>query len=157
MIQLTLPYPPSANRYWRTRVITPNATGVPIVSTYVSADAKAFKEAVGWLARKGGVRAPIAGRIELAYLLHPRLPQDWRLRARKDPAGWEDTVMCMDLDNAQKVLIDALKGIAFDDDKWVRKITAQRGKPLAEACLKVWIARLVEDEPETPQAVLELT
>lgn len=153
MIQLTLPYPPSANRYWRTRVITPKV-GVPIVSTYVSSEAKAFKESVGWLARNAGIRAPLPGRIELAYALHPKLPQDWRTRERKDPTGWEDTVMCMDLDNAQKVLLDALKGVVFGDDKWVRKITAQRGKPLPEACLVVWVAR---QKVAAPQAALELT
>jgi crossover junction endodeoxyribonuclease RusA len=83
---------------------------------------------------------PFTGRIEIAYSLHPKLPQDWRTRARKDPDGWEDTVMCMDLDNANKVLLDALKGVVFEDDKWVRKITAQRGKPMAEACLLVFVA-----------------
>ena len=34
--------------------------------------------------------------------------------------------ICMDLDNALKVSIDALKGIAYADDSQVRKITAQR-------------------------------
>jgi crossover junction endodeoxyribonuclease RusA len=146
MIKLVLPYPISANRYWRTRVVTPSS-GVPFVNTYVSSEAKAFKEAAGWQAKAAGVVRPFAGRIELAYSLHPKLPQDWRQRARKDPNGWEDTVMCMDLDNANKVLLDALKGVVFEDDKWVRKITAQRGQPMPEACVMVFVA------PQKVQAV----
>lgn len=153
MIRLTLPYPISANRYWRTRVVKSN-DGTSFVSTYVSSEAKAFKEAVGWHAKAAGVLRPIEGRIEIAYSLHPKLPQDWRQRARKDPQGWEDTVQCMDLDNANKVLLDALKGVVFEDDKWVRKITAQRGKPMGEACLLVFVAR---QKVEVPQASLEMS
>ena len=42
-IKLTLPYPPSANRYWRKT----NRGGV-----YLSAEAKAYKRDVGLLCRK---------------------------------------------------------------------------------------------------------
>lgn len=152
MVELLLPYPPSANRYWRTRVVTPRGKE-PFVSTYVSKEAEQFKETCGWLARGAGVRAPLAGRIAIDYTLHPKLPQDWRTRARKDPMGWDDTVMCIDLDNANKVLLDALKGIVFEDDKWVRQIVARRGEPLAEGCLIVVVSQIAV---ETPQAALEL-
>jgi crossover junction endodeoxyribonuclease RusA len=153
VITLTLPYPPSANRYWRTRVVTPRG-GEPFVSTYVSSDAKAFKDAAGWMAKKAGVRSPLAGRIEIAFSLHPKLPQDWRLRARKDPDGWDDTVQCMDLDNANKVLLDALKGIVFEDDRWVRKITATRGEPLPDACLVVTVTQLAATQRKQTQEAL---
>ena len=149
---MTLPYPPSANRYWRTRIVTPRA-GAAFVSTYVSKEAEQFKEACGWLARGAGVRAPLAGRIAIDYTLHPHRPQDWKTRARKDPLGWEDTVQCIDLDNANKVLLDALKGVVFEDDKWVREIVARRGEPRAEACLVVRVSTIAV---ETPQAALEL-
>lgn len=141
VVSLQLPYPPSANRYWRTRVVTPKG-GAPFVSTYVSSDAVAFKEQVGWLAKAAGVRSPIVGRIEIAYTLHPHLPQDWAKRARKDPDGWEDTVQCIDLDNANKVLLDALKGIVFEDDRWVRAITARRGEPLTGGAMQVKVRAL---------------
>lgn len=150
MIHLALPYPPSANRYWRP-INLPNGRHIFAPTK----EAKAFKAATGWIAREAGIRTPIIGRIELAYALHPRLPLDWRTRARKDPDGWEDTVMCIDLDNAQKVLLDSLKGVVFEDDKWVRKITAQRGQPMAEACLQVWVATLKTAAPV--QTALELT
>lgn len=139
-VVLKLPYPVSSNRYWKTRVIKLKGSSAPTAMTYVSAEAKQFKDAVGWLAKAAGVRAPMVGRVAIDYTLHPKRPQDWSTRARKDPAGWEDTVMCMDLDNAQKVLIDALKDIVIQDDKWVRQITARRGEPLAEACLIVTVS-----------------
>jgi len=125
MIHLTLPYPPSANRYWRTRVIP----GTTRVQTYPSADAKDFKEQVGWLCKAAGIREPIAGRVALTIRLYPSRPQDWKTRVRKFGQAWDDGVLCMDLDNANKVLLDALKDIAFGDDKWVRRLHCDRMEP----------------------------
>lgn len=139
-VVLTLPYPISANRYWATRVITPKGQTRAQAMTYVTSEAKQFKESVAWLARAAGVREPIKGRVAIEYTLHPHRPLDWLKRMRKDPAGWEDTVMCMDLDNAQKVLLDALKGIVMEDDSWVRSIKATRGEPRQQAVLVVTVA-----------------
>lgn len=136
MITLTLPYPISANRYWRS--FAHKSTGRTI--TVVSPEAKSYKSEVGWLAKEAGIRAPLLGRINLEYTLHPKRPQDWERRQRKDPAGWEDSVQCMDLDNAQKVLLDALKCIVFADDKWVRRIVAERGEPREQACVVVRVS-----------------
>ena len=138
MITLTLPYPISANRYWQTRVIRKGAQSMAM--TYVSAEAKAFKEKVGWLARAAGVRTPITGRVAISYVLHPHCPQDAHRRMKRDPYAWDDTVQCIDLDNAQKVLLDALKGVAIEDDKWVRRITAERGLPVDGGRLVVTIS-----------------
>lgn len=152
MLTVKLPYPISANRYWRTRVIKPKA-GPAIVSTYVSAEAKAFKDEVALLLRVAGVRKPIAGRVAIAYTLYPHRPQDWQTRQRKLGATWDDTVQCIDLDNAQKVLLDALKGLAFEDDAWVRRITAERAEPDGEARVVVTITPIVVEQP---QSALEL-
>lgn len=142
MITLTLPYPVSANRYWQTRVIKPKGGKFHQAMTYVSAEAKEFKELVHKLAMAAGVRAPITGRVAIAYTLHPHCPQDAHRRARRDPIGWEDTVQCMDLDNAQKVLLDSLKGVVIEDDKWVRKISAERGAPVEGGKLVVTITSI---------------
>lgn len=147
MLTVKLPYPISANRYWRTRVIKPKA-GPAIVSTYVSAEAKAFKEEVALLLRVAGVRQPIPGRIAIAYTLYPHRPLDWKTRQRKHGAAWDDTVQCLDLDNAQKVLLDAMKGIAFEDDAWVRRITAERAEPDGEARVIVTITPIVVEQPQ---------
>ena len=38
-------------------------------------------------------------------------------------------MQCLDLDNCRKVLYDALKGVAFEDDKWVHADGGQRMEP----------------------------
>jgi crossover junction endodeoxyribonuclease RusA len=126
---VTLPYPISANRYWATRVINPKAGGRAQAMTYVTPEAKAYKERVGWLLKAAGVRAPIEGRVALHVKLYPHRPLDWQSRQRKLGAAWDDTVQCIDLGNAEKVLSDALKGLAFGDDKWLRDIHLQRMEP----------------------------
>lgn len=128
MITLTLPYPISANRYWASRIITPKG-GKPMALTYVTSDAKAFKEQVGWMAKAAGVRSPISGRVAIDVKLYPNRPLDFATRMRKFGAAWDDTVQCLDLDNCHKVLLDSIKGIVIDDDKWVFRITSQRMEP----------------------------
>lgn len=144
-IELVLPWPVSCNRYWRTRVVK------GVAMTYVSAEAKAYKQQVGWLAKAAGIRKPIAGRVAVSYTLYPKRPLDWAKRASKDPAAWDDSVLCIDLDNAQKVLFDALKGVVIEDDKWVRRIEAERMEPDGEARVVVTITPLAVI---TPQASL---
>ncbi|MFM9922735.1 RusA family crossover junction endodeoxyribonuclease [Variovorax sp. H27-G14] len=123
MITLTLPYPISANRYWRT------AVRGTFVSTYVSKEAENFKEQVGWLCKAAGIRTPLTGRVAISVQLYPNRPQDFKTRMRKLGAAWDDGVQCIDIDNANKVLLDALKGIAIEDDKWVRRLSSERMEP----------------------------
>ncbi|MFY2569182.1 RusA family crossover junction endodeoxyribonuclease [Achromobacter ruhlandii] len=125
---LVLPYPISANRYWSSRLVKPK--GKPaFTSTYVTPEAKAYKAQVLALARKAGVVQPIAGRVKVEFTLFPNRPQDWQKRMRKDGTAWDDTVQCLDLDNAQKVVLDSLKDVVFEDDRWVREIHARRAEP----------------------------
>ena len=151
MITLTLPYPVSSNRYWATRVV--KMGGMPRSMTYVTKEAQAFKDQVGWLAKAAGVRAPITGRVAISYTLHPHCPQDAHRRMKRDPLNWDDTVQCIDLDNAQKVLLDALKGVVMEDDKWVRRITAERGMPVDGGKLVVTI-EAISTEPAPEQGDL---
>ena len=124
---LTLPYPISANRYWATRCVQIKGKWMPMV--YVTSEAKDYKEQVMWLCRSAGIRAPLEGRVAFTVKLYPNRPQDYKTRMRKLGAEWDDGVMCIDLDNANKVLLDALKGIAIVDDKWVRLIVSERMEP----------------------------
>ena len=144
-ITLVLPWPVSCNRYWRTRVVK------GVAMTYVSAEAKAYKQEVGWLVKQAGIRSPVSGRVSVAIQLYPKRPQDWERRARRNPATWDDDVQCLDLDNANKVLLDSLKGIAIDDDRWVRRIVAERMEPDGEARVVVTITPFAVI---TPQASL---
>lgn len=99
---LTLPYPISSNRYWR------SARG----RVFVSAEAKAYKQEVALIARTAGIREPAS--ISAIALIVKLIPKTRR---------------CLDLDNALKIAIDALKGIAFEDDSQVVKIQAEKLPP----------------------------
>lgn len=123
MITLTLPYPLSANRYWRPVKLGKHISIVP------TAEAKAFRKDIAAMCHDQGIRAPLAGRVHIDVKLYPKRPLDWQARQRKLGAGWDDGVMCIDIDNANKVLLDALKDVAIEDDKWVRKLTAERMEP----------------------------
>lgn len=103
-MRLVLPYPVSANRYWRTVVNRKTERAM----TFVSKEAEAFKEECAWRAKEQGCRAPIEGLVELRIRLVPK------------------NGVCMDLDNALKVTIDALKGIVYADDSQVYRIEAER-------------------------------
>ena len=125
MIVLTLPYPLSANRYWQSFV----PRGATRAQVHLSTEAKAYKREVGKLVMAAGIRKPITGRVAVEVQLYPHRPQDWQSRMRKLGPAWDDTVQCIDVDNANKVLLDALKGLAFDDDAWVRRLVAERMEP----------------------------
>lgn len=86
-IRLTLPYPPSANKYWKP------ARGRGLVP---SDEAGRYKAAVEQLAREAGV-LPLVGPVRLTL---------WAYRPRR--VG--------DLDNVRKVLLDALQGWGHLDD-----------------------------------------
>jgi crossover junction endodeoxyribonuclease RusA len=147
-IVVTLPYPISGNRYWATRIVTPKG-GKPFVSTYVTPEAKQFKESAGWLLRAAGVRAPFVGRVHVHLELWPHRPLDWAKRAKLDPLYWADTVQRLDLDNCRKVVTDALKGIAIDDDRQVWKDSGEVMEPDGrDACLVVTITPLVKVNPQ---------
>lgn len=142
MIALTLPYPVSANRYWATRVIAPKGGGRPMAMTYVTPEAKDYRDQVARLARAAGVREPIKGRVLLELDLYPHRPQDWRTRQRKLGAAWDDTVQCIDLGNAEKVTSDALQGVVIEDDRWIWQQTKRRMEPDGEARVVVRITPL---------------
>lgn len=146
MLVLTLPYPISANRYWAHRIVTPKGKRA-MALTYVTPEAKAYKEAVGWHAKAAGVRAPLACRVAIEVRLYPHRPLDYAKRMRQHGAAWDDTVQCIDLDNANKVLLDSLKGVVIDDDGWqVRSLHADRMEPDGEARVVVVIRECAPDE-----------
>lgn len=144
-MKLVLPYPISANRYWRTAVIP----GAKFANTYVSKEAKDYKRDVRIAAYEQGCRKPIRGRVRVAIELYPNRPQDWEKRARRDPMNWDDDVQCIDLSNARKVLFDALIGIAYVDDRWVWEDPGKRMEPDGEgARVVVTIDPIVRQGPQ---------
>lgn len=104
-----LPYPPSANRYWRS---------VGRGRVVVSAEAKRYR---GEVERKLAGRAALgATPVEVSVVAHPA---DRRRR---------------DLDNLAKVLLDALaNGGAFADDGQVRALHLWWGEVSSAPCVEV--------------------
>jgi crossover junction endodeoxyribonuclease RusA len=106
----------SSNKYWRPVPIGGHITIVP------TKEAKEYKKTVQAIAKAAGITAPIEGRVKIEYMLYPHRPLDWKKRMRDFGDDWDDTVQCIDLDNALKVMLDAIKGVVIVDDKWVRRI-----------------------------------
>ncbi|AIK95926.1 RusA family crossover junction endodeoxyribonuclease [Candidatus Odyssella acanthamoebae] len=98
MIAISLPWPPSANRYWRTyqgRMI-------------ISREAREYRTLVGNLVSKLSINKCL-GRLEVVLATYP---PDRRKR---------------DLDNLLKVVFDSLqKAMVYEDDSQIDKITIQR-------------------------------
>lgn len=120
MTPLELPYPISVNRYWR------NFRGRSVVS----AEARKYKADVAVLARQAGLQGVLLGPVVLVAVLHPKKPQ----RAGKGPAR------CIDLDNAMKVAIDALQGVAYVNDSQLVGISIRRGEPVPGGALVVSVS-----------------
>jgi len=98
-VKLRLPYPPSANRYWR------NFRGRMVVSK----EAKAYKECVSLLACGDGPLSgpdPFIGPVRVNIDVY---------RPRK--AG--------DLDNKIKILLDSIQGVFIINDSQVHHIEAR--------------------------------
>ena len=123
MIRLILPRPLSANKYWRPVRIGQHITIVP------TKEAKDYRKTVAAIAAGLGIVTPLTGRVAIEIDLYPHRPLDFKTRQRKLGPAWDDSVQSIDLDNANKVLLDSLKGIAFEDDVWVRRLVSQRMEP----------------------------
>jgi crossover junction endodeoxyribonuclease RusA len=129
MIELVLPYPISANRYWASRVIKEKKTGKWMAMTYVTPAAKEYRTAIRDIVKAAGIKQPLAGRYLLELQLFPDRPLDWRTRMRKFGEVWDDSVRCIDLGNAEKVLSDALQGVVIGDDSLARRMVLDRMEP----------------------------
>lgn len=115
MIRLSLPEPPSANRYWR-------RAGLHL---HRSTEADRYIEQVKFRVRLAGVRQ-ITGAVELRFVWY-----------RKKRVG--------DLSNRIKVLEDALQWGAFADDGKVRRLICEMsddepGNPRVEVLVIPFVA-----------------
>ena len=138
-IVLELPYPLSTNRIWNPITIRGKKSGKARSLNVLTTEAKAYKARIANICAMAGV-VKIWGRIELEMWLYPQRPQDWEKRRREDNETWDDTVRCIDRDNAPKLVIDALKDIVFDDDKWIWDQSIRRMEPDGAARLVVRIS-----------------
>lgn len=95
-MRLTLPLPPSANRYWRT------VRGRMVISR----EARDFKAEVGYMLNTMGL-SPLHGPVRVMVNVY-----------RPTKRG--------DLDNFLKVTLDSLRGYAYDDDDQITELHAYR-------------------------------
>lgn len=121
-MELKLPYPVSANRYWKTRAVKNFA------QTYLSKEAKDYRKQVMRIASDFRV---VQGDVSIGLVLAPRL-------TKKNEAN----KVLIDLDNSIKVTLDALIGIAYVDDKQVKRITAEYGQPEEGGALYVTVKEM---------------
>ena len=114
---MMMPYPISTNRYWR------NFGGRMVRSS----EALAYKDEVGWIAKREKLPL-LTGPISVEMVLHPPAPKDWEKRQKED-IQWALKVRRIDLDNAQKVVLDALQGIAYENDNQITSLSITLGQP----------------------------
>ena len=126
---IVLPYPVSANRYWQTVARQQRGgRGVHVIAqTIVSEAGKEYRLRCAWYVQQI-IRTPLKGPVIVAGHLYGARPQDWEKRARKD-RNWFDNAQVIDTGNADKVVLDAMNGVAYEDDKQVRLLTMQRMEP----------------------------
>lgn len=96
IMKLTLPVPPSANRYWRL------AKGRMIVSE----EARKYKEDAAWLAKSAGAEM-ITGNVAVTLRVYRAVKRG-------------------DTDNFLKVTLDSLQGVLYRNDNQIVRIVAER-------------------------------
>lgn len=125
---ILLPYPPSTNRYWR------SFRGRMVRSKH----AVEYKAEVQQIAAESGLELR-AGPVAVTLLLHPVQPQDWARREKREGKAWVLGVRRVDLDNAVKVCLDALQGVAYEDDRQITSLSVGLGDPLEGGGLSVFV------------------
>lgn len=116
---IRLPHPVSANRYWRVfqnRVVR-------------SSTAVSYKKAVKIAMSYAGIKAPVAGPVEVIMQYHPRMTKAGKASGTR-----------LDIDNVIKVTLDAMNGSAYLDDKQVVRLSVEIAEPVTDGGLSVWVA-----------------
>lgn len=124
-VKLTLPYPPSANRYWRSIVIAGS------VRVLVSSEAREYKRRCAAIA---GVacQSPMDGPLGMSLAVFRPMRRG-------------------DLSNRIKVVEDAMQGIVFHDDNQVVRIEAQRHDDKGNPRVEVVVWQISETNPSDSQ------
>jgi crossover junction endodeoxyribonuclease RusA len=147
VLEFVLPYPVSLNAMYITTTLKGHAR--PMVM--ITKQGREYKAKVRQIVLAMPFK-PILGRVGCEINLFPYLPLDHAKRKRLKGCNWDDDVRCLDLDNALKVTLDSLKGLVFEDDKWVRKLICERKEPDEKGGRLV--VRITKIESEDVQNVL---
>ncbi len=115
MIRLTLPWPPSVNRYWRA------VSGRVLISR----NGRAYRTLVGQIVACSDARRLGSARLAVVIVA---CPPDRRRR---------------DLDNTLKATLDALSHAGlFDDDEQIDDLRITRGPAQKPGCLEITLTPL---------------
>lgn len=95
-----------------------------------STQARAYKQEVALLAKLAGIRQPLEGPVRIRVAFHPRQNKDGTPNQNR-----------LDLDNSQKIAIDALNGVAWLDDWQIVEIVTVLAEPCPGGGLTVKIAQ----------------
>ncbi len=98
-LHFVLPYPPSANRYWRHAAIYSKDAGKWIAVTYLSDEAKIYKQVIKLFAKNHKIKPLLNNVVLTAYVYRPQKSGD--------------------LGNRLKVVEDALEEIAYINDNQI--------------------------------------
>lgn len=109
----TLPYPPSTNRLWK------NFRGMMVMSS----EARAYKANAAEIAARSGVKLIPCSDVAVTLIIY---------RPRRSG----------DLDNRIKAVLDCIKGIAWTDDKQVKRLAAERFEDPAKPRVEVTVTAL---------------
>jgi Holliday junction resolvase RusA-like endonuclease len=131
--RLELPYPPSNNSYKRHYCTVDNHHAV---SASLTPAAREFKHTAGWLA-KDAYREPLSGPVAVKILAY--------MPPRR-----------MDADNVLKVLLDALNGVAWEDDRQVTDLQIILCEGSKNPHLVVDIAPATASTPPEPRRGKEI-
>ncbi len=164
---IRLPYPISANVYWK--IVGGKGRGP--ARLIVSAEAQAYKRAAAVAVQLAGFDqdpswpAPVGQAVEVCLQLHPKAlkakPQSKRSTGKAGqsaqshgkatgsaPESLTASAVLIDLDNAIKVTLDALtaSGLVWVDDRQVKRISAEYGSPCEGGGLTVWLGHIRQDD-----------
>lgn len=120
-LQLTLPWPPSVNRYWRS-VPMGRGRGVRVL---ISREGRAFRTDA--IARLAGLRprGPLRGRLDVRIQL------------------CAPTRRALDIDNRLKALLDAMQHAGvYRDDGQIDRLLIERGAVTRGGLVRVAISEL---------------
>jgi len=98
-VHFVLPYPPSANRYWKHAAVFSKTAGKYIAVTYLSEEAETYKELIRLFCNKHNIKPFLNDVVLTAYVYRPQLSGD--------------------LGNRLKVIEDSLEGIIYLNDSQI--------------------------------------
>lgn len=118
-LHFVLPYPPSANRYWRHAAVFSKNAGKWIATTYLSEEAKTYKETIRLFCAQHKIEPLLKDVVLTAYVYRPQRSGD--------------------LGNRLKVVEDALENIAYLNDSQIAESHHFRREDAARPRVEVFL------------------